>query len=1013
MISQNVLSRQPRLIEHSYSPSEDHPKEMILHNMDNGAAMGVSYTEKRIIELIDGQRTMAEILQHVIQGRIASLATFRQLFWDLYRYGFFENSPWEIETKINGWGYWGRPKAWKAPFRLVALLGSFEKNIGKILISPIFHIFAIAMLGLGIWSNWELFNQVDPFLIADSTAMAVLVVVLSMMGGTLTALWFGAMVLRATHNAPVECIADYRYALPIFRLDGRRLRGLTTRQALHNAASPIIVLLFLSSLFISLAGLSIGARQEGLFHITATLWFSAFILLAPWNCTLLSREIMLRLRQKSIMGLMTRSLRRSFHYLIHTKLHGDPHELLFIAWGGWTLVSSLVFLRLAALAVRWKLPVLVTHFVKEENSLVLILLFIIVGVFATALLTTMISFFLWLGRDIVREIHHRYWPQKDYAIVGLVMAAGFICLVQFFWTMTPGSIIALQMPMILCGVILIVASAISWHSDGNGYEPLIHLLPLLCGILLFIQSITGSFNIGHLEIIGIEQQAPGQEPWLYQACIRLHTILLAAWIVYWTMIYGFLFKSPGKILDIIGFKIACTIGVIILCLGAAYWLPASDSTVEMISRILVSALFVVMCLCSCWIGIIRNYSTITLSCGAILIHIGLIRITRGDMLLSGPFLVAMGTLLTLGGLLLRQSAKTKTTEESDAGEPIQSQWTLRQTGDECLRALQRLYNLYPKTAIPKEMTDETMRRFFSRLNRISGSKGLNAIIRGIAQNTPWYATKEFVKLMPASVSVPRLTDWSIEKASQWLRKVPTFVDLNEELPYLAKKARLVMYQSGDRFIHQGKCEKSLYIVVSGNISVEIERPFGNKTVAVLSEGDFVGEIGFLSGAERTATVRAISPTQLLCINRNDINENTPSVLKAIQDAESGDSWLQALCQAVVFNEFPPSLSARVCLESRHINLNHGESLWLESDEISEDIAVFLLGKGFFIDGGRTDPLIEGSLLGLEESLNGERMKGRIRAEIPSRILLVNRELFQQALEELITPDYILDSIQSE
>ena len=1012
MISQDVLSRQPRLTEHSYSPSEDHPKEMILHNTANGAAMGVSYTEKRIIELVDGQRTMAEILQHVIHGRIASLATLRQLFWDLYRYGFFENSPWEIETKIKGWGYWGKPKAWKAPFRLVALLGFLENYIGKILISPMFHIFAMGMLGLGVWSNWELFNQVDPFLIADSTAIAALVVIFSMMGGMLTALWFGAMALRATHDAPVECIADYRYVLPIFRLDGRRLRGLTTRQALHYAVSPIIGLLFISSLFLTLAGLSVGPRQEGLFHISAALWFSAFILVTPWNCTMLSREIMLRLRQKSIIGLMTRSIRRAFHYLIHTKIHGDPHDLLFIAWGGWTLVSSLVFLRLAALVVRWKLPILVTHFVKEENSFVLILLFIIVGVFATALLTTMISFFLWLGKEIIREIHYRYWPQKDYAIVGLSLAASFICMIQFFWSIQDGAIMALQMPMILCGIMLIATSAYSWHSDGNGLEPLVHLLPLLCGILLFVQSITGSFNIGHLEIIGVEHQAIGDDSWLLQTCIRLQTILLAAWIVYWGLIYGFLFKSEGNIFDKIGLKIFYTCGAVVLCLSAVYWLPSPASPIEIISKILVLVLFMVICLCSSWIGSIRNYSTITLSCGAILIHIGLIQIARGNMLLSASFLVTMGTMLTFGGLLLRQSAKTKTAEEYDAGEPIQSQWTLRQTGDECLRALQRLYNIRPKNALPQEMTDETMRRFFSRLNRISGPKSLNAIMRGIAQNAPWHATKEFVKLMPASVSVPRLTDWTTEKVTQCLRKVPTFVDLNEELTYLSEKTRLIISRAGDCFIHQGRQEKSLYIVVSGNISVEVERPFGNKTVAILTEGDFVGEIGFLSGAERTATVRAISPTQLLCINRKDINEKMPSVLQAIQDAESGDSWLQALCQSAVFKEFPPALSARVCLESRHISLNHGESLWLESDEIAEDMAVFLLGKGFFIEDGRTDPITEGSLLGLEESLNGQRMKGRIRAEMPSRILLVNRDLFRKALEELVTPEYILQSMDS-
>ena len=290
---------------------------------------------------------------------------------------------------------------------------------------------------------------------------------------------------------------------------------------------------------------------------------------------------------------------------------------------------------------------------------------------------------------------------------------------------------------------------------------------------------------------------------------------------------------------------------------------------------------------------------------------------------------------------------------------------------------------------------------------------MRALVRYAAHFLSWSDTLYAINQLPASISVPRLKDLSSEKIVELLRKAPTFKDLDgDEINRLASKTRLVMYEENDVLIRQDELDRRIFIIARGGVSVEIVRTVGNRLLTVLSDGDFVGEIGFLCGTKRTATVRAIEQTLVLCVHCEDIDDAFPVLWKTVKEAEAGDSWLDSFSRSSVFSEFPPSLCARICLESRHVQLNRGDSLWLERDDFSENIAVFLVGKGSMIDDGNLEPIAEGSLIGLDASLANAPMRGMIRADEPSRILIVNRSLFRDALVELLTPQEFL-SVTSE
>ncbi len=83
-----------------------------------------------------------------------------------------------------------------------------------------------------------------------------------------------------------------------------------------------------------------------------------------------------------------------------------------------------------------------------------------------------------------------------------------------------------------------------------------------------------------------------------------------------------------------------------------------------------------------------------------------------------------------------------------------------------------------------------------------------------------------------------------------------------ELGEVLKVASWESQRGGSRICREGAVEGSLYIVVTGEVSVERE----GKTIAKLGEGECFGELGYLSQGRRTASVIAAEAVTLLRID---------------------------------------------------------------------------------------------------------------------------------------------------
>ena len=102
-----------------------------------------------------------------------------------------------------------------------------------------------------------------------------------------------------------------------------------------------------------------------------------------------------------------------------------------------------------------------------------------------------------------------------------------------------------------------------------------------------------------------------------------------------------------------------------------------------------------------------------------------------------------------------------------------------------------------------------------------------------------------------------------------LSSTPFFAALGSStINQLLAELELMHLPGGEILFRAGEAGGSLYVVLSGRLRISLERSDGtNEVIRELSPGDTVGELAFLTGEPRSATVRAIRDTELAMLSR--------------------------------------------------------------------------------------------------------------------------------------------------
>jgi len=113
-----------------------------------------------------------------------------------------------------------------------------------------------------------------------------------------------------------------------------------------------------------------------------------------------------------------------------------------------------------------------------------------------------------------------------------------------------------------------------------------------------------------------------------------------------------------------------------------------------------------------------------------------------------------------------------------------------------------------------------------------------------------------------------------ESLAYFLSQVPIFSDLGKrDCGQLESLVHCRSYRQNETIFEEGDPGSGMYIIRSGRVQVFTRMSDGSEMeLARLDEGDFFGETTLTAPANRTASVRAVEPTELLGLFRADVVE---------------------------------------------------------------------------------------------------------------------------------------------
>ncbi len=110
---------------------------------------------------------------------------------------------------------------------------------------------------------------------------------------------------------------------------------------------------------------------------------------------------------------------------------------------------------------------------------------------------------------------------------------------------------------------------------------------------------------------------------------------------------------------------------------------------------------------------------------------------------------------------------------------------------------------------------------------------------------------------------------SLEAEVQSLQTIPMFANIEPaRLKLLAFTSARVCFAPGEVLFQQGDDSDAAYVIMKGcaNVNLALDGKF--VTVASVGKNSFVGEMGIICNAPRTATIECVEGIEALCINKD-------------------------------------------------------------------------------------------------------------------------------------------------
>ncbi len=160
--------------------------------------------------------------------------------------------------------------------------------------------------------------------------------------------------------------------------------------------------------------------------------------------------------------------------------------------------------------------------------------------------------------------------------------------------------------------------------------------------------------------------------------------------------------------------------------------------------------------------------------------------------------------------------------------------------------------------------------FFGELGLISGRRRAATVIASkdsVLIETP---RRSMLKLLASVEAVRRtLDEVSLKRAvrSFLASSIP-----EDELDYLVQSAVIRNYDAGATLFHEGDESDGLYLIRRGSVTVSRKLGGNEVVLSYVAAGNYVGEMALLSGAPRSATVKAAVASEAIVLESKRIHE---------------------------------------------------------------------------------------------------------------------------------------------
>ena len=167
-----------------------------------------------------------------------------------------------------------------------------------------------------------------------------------------------------------------------------------------------------------------------------------------------------------------------------------------------------------------------------------------------------------------------------------------------------------------------------------------------------------------------------------------------------------------------------------------------------------------------------------------------------------------------------------------------------------------------------------------------------------------------------------------------------------EMAAVLEFARLRRVVAEERIFAKGDPGDSLYVLLRGQVAVQTESADAKLMLLnILDAGAVFGEIAMLDGGERTATVVAQEPGELLCIDRRDFMpflETRPDLcIRLMGVLCQRVRWTSAIIEDTVFLNVPRRLAKRILMLAQNYGRQTEGGLRIATFVSQEDLANML------------------------------------------------------------------------